>query len=131
MYNKIEKLKLSLMIVFESYVDYWLLLMIVFDWVFDCLWWLCLRVFYCLWWLCLRVMLIVFDDCSWWLFLIEFWLSLMIVFEIYVGYWLLLMIVFYYYIFWLFILNMYFCEYKIVSFKAFWYHLILIYSNKR
>ena len=49
---------LSLMIVFESYVDcfLWLFFMIALDWV-----------------------LIVFDDC----FFIEFWLSLMIVFESY------------------------------------------------
>ena len=99
--------------------------LIVFD---DCVW---------------RVMLIVFYDC----FFVEFWLSLMIVFESYVDclYWLLLMIVFFIefwlslmivfenyvdcptsYIFWL--LNMYFWWCNIVSFNAFWYHLILTYS---
>ena len=98
--------------------------LITFD---DCFW----LSFYCPWWLSLRVMLIVFDDCFWLLFLIKFWLSLMIVFESYVDYWLFFMVVFCYYIFWLFILHMYFCGCTIVSFKAFWYHLILIYSNKR
>ena len=127
-------------------IDYfWLFLpMIVNFWLSfdDCVWelcWLCLIiVFYdsswlsfdCLWWLCL--MIVFYDsswlsfDCLWWFFLlvffIEFWLSLIIVFESY-DYWLLLMI-------FLFVLNMYFCECKIVSFKAFWYHLTLIHCNK-
>ena len=42
--------------------------------------WLIAFDYFCLWWLCIRVILIVFDDCFWWLFLIEFWLSLMIFF---------------------------------------------------
>jgi len=81
-----------------------------------------------------------FDAC----FMLEFWLSLMIMIDNYDDYWLLLMIVcdwvlivfddclwelclllitfddfFYYYIFWLYILNIYFCGCKIVNFNAF------------
>ena len=97
--------------------------------------------------------LIVFDDCFLWLFLIEFWLSLMIFFMIvfYCLRWLslrVIMIVFYdcvwrlywllitfddfslLYIFDCFIVDMYFCGCKIVCFNAFWYHLTLIHCNK-
>ena len=123
-----------------SFDDFFYLVLIVLD---DCVWELC--------WLSLI-------DYFWLLFLIEFWLSWMIVFESYVDclwlitfddcfllsfdcpWWLSLRVMlnidyflwlFFIIIFLLFILNMYFCECKIVSFEAFWYHLILIYSNKR
>ena len=42
--------------------------------------------------MCLIVMMIVFNDCLW-LFLIEFWLSLMIVFDSYDDCWLFFMVV--------------------------------------
>ena len=116
---------LSWMIVFERYVDcLWLIafgeyflieFLIVFD---DCVWELCwlslmiafddcfLLSFDCFRWLCLGVMLIVFIDYFWWLFLI---------------------IIYFDYLYWICIFN----GCKIVSFKAFWYHLILIHLNKR
>ena len=118
---------LSMMIVFESYVDclWWFFLWLFFIVLDDCLWRVKLIVFYwvlialddCLWQLCW--LLITFDGCFWLSFDYPWWLSL------------LLLMIFFIYIFWLFILNIYFCEWKIVSFKFFFlYHLTLIHCNK-